>query len=73
MIDVDRASIYDHHMDKLLDNAQVAEILGIKPATLRKWRHLNKGPRWIKLGRRAMYKPEDVTAWIDTQAENTTN
>ena len=39
------------NLDELLNNTQVAELLGIKPNTLEIWRHRGVGPNFIKLGR----------------------
>jgi hypothetical protein len=36
-------------------------------ATLRYWRHLRTGPRSFRLGRRVLYRRDDLTAWIDDQ------
>lgn len=57
---------------KLLTLDEVAERYPIPKATLRFWRHQGTGPRSAKLGRRVVYREEDVTAWIDAQfaAEN---
>ena len=52
----------------LLTTAQAAELLGIKPSTLRLWRHLHKGPAYIRMGAgkfaRAAYSPDEVSRWI---------
>lgn len=34
----------------LLTNEQAAALLGVKPNTLKVWRHKGKGPAFIKLG-----------------------
>lgn len=55
----------------LLSTAQVAEITGLSQGTLRYFRATDQGPRYGKLGRRCMYRSEDVEAWIDEQFEAT--
>ncbi|MCG2840186.1 helix-turn-helix domain-containing protein [Sandaracinobacter sp. RS1-74] len=35
---------------KLLSSAEAASLLGLSPYTMRLWRHLGKGPRYVKLG-----------------------
>lgn len=35
--------------------------------TLRYWRHIGKGPKSFKLGRRVLYRREDVEAWLEEQ------
>jgi predicted DNA-binding transcriptional regulator AlpA len=54
-------------MSKLLRLPEVADLTGIPEATLRFWRHEKTGPRSAKLGRRVVYREEDVLAWIDAQ------
>ena len=44
---------------------EVAEMLRTTPETVRYWRHIGKGPRSFKVGRRVLYAEADVTAWID--------
>ena len=44
---------------------EVAELLRTTPETVRYWRHVGKGPRSFKVGRRVLYAESDVAAWID--------
>ena len=37
--------------------------------TVRYWRHIGKGPKSFKLGRRVLYAEADVLAWIASQQE----
>jgi hypothetical protein len=37
------------------DTYGVAEILSVKPGTVKKWRYSNKGPKHIKIGGRYWY------------------
>jgi len=53
---------------QLLNEHEVARTCGISVLTLRKWRSLRRGPRFLKIGSLVRYRPEDVTAWIDRQA-----
>lgn len=57
-------------MNKLLRVPDVAEMTGIPEATLRFWRHAKTGPKSAKLGRRVVYREEDVLAWIDAQFDD---
>jgi excisionase family DNA binding protein len=62
----------DHAADAqpdLLTITEAAELLRAPVATLRYWRHLGTGPRSFRLGRRVLYRREDVHAWIDTQCD----
>lgn len=54
-------------MSDLLTVAEVSAITRTPEATLRWFRHVGKGPRSAKLGRRVVYRRADVEAWIDAQ------
>ncbi|GAA4698000.1 helix-turn-helix domain-containing protein [Nocardioides nanhaiensis] len=49
---------------QFMTTEEVAELLRSSPATLRYWRHVGRGPRSFKAGRRVLYAREDVHAWI---------
>lgn len=56
-------------MDGLFTNGQAAQILGISPQTLRKWRCTgHPQPRYIRLGNglkaRVAYQPADIQLWL---------
>ena len=53
-------------MDKLLRLPEGAEMTGVPANTLRYWRHVGKGPRSGRLGRRVVYREADVRAWLDS-------
>ncbi len=48
----------------LMTLVEAAAYLRIPVATLRYWRHLGTGPAGFRLGRRVMYRREDVDRWI---------
>ena len=52
---------------ELLTITEAAQLLRAPVATLRYWRHLGTGPHSFRLGRRVLYRREDLHAWIDTQ------
>lgn len=52
---------------RILQMEEVAQIIRRPVATLRYWRHQGTGPKSFKLGRRVMYRAEDVRAWLDAQ------
>jgi predicted DNA-binding transcriptional regulator AlpA len=56
-------------MEKLLSTEEVAEILGRPARTLRQWRYLGRGPRFVKIGLTVRYRPRDVERWIESQAQ----
>ena len=60
----------DHNPSRdaeLLTIAEAAKLLRAPVATLRYWRHQGTGPHRFRLGRRVLYRREDLHAWIDTQ------
>jgi predicted DNA-binding transcriptional regulator AlpA len=46
---------------------QLAERWQMSPRTLEQWRWLGKGPRFLKIGSRVLYREEDVDAWEAAQ------
>jgi excisionase family DNA binding protein len=52
------------HEAELLTITEAAELLRAPVATLRYWRHCNIGPHSFRLGRRVLYRRDDLHAWI---------
>ena len=52
---------------ELLTIAEAAQLLRAPVATLRYWRHLGTGPTSFRLGRRVLYRRDDLHTWIDAQ------
>ncbi len=52
---------------ELLTITEAAELMRAPVATLRYWRHLGTGPRSFRLGRRVLYRRDELNAWIDAQ------
>lgn len=51
---------------RVLRTVEAAKHLGLKPSTLEKMRARGTGPRFVRLGRRAVgYTREDLDAWIE--------
>ncbi len=57
-------------MPNILTLDEVANLTRTSPNTLRFWRHQGTGPHSFKLGRRVMYREEDVLAWMQAQYDN---
>jgi excisionase family DNA binding protein len=55
---------------ELLTITEAADVLRTPVATLRYWRHQGIGPRSFRLGRRVLYRRDDVHAWINAKREN---
>ena len=54
---------------KLLNLDETAAMTRVPAATLRYYRHAGTGPQSFKLGRRVMYREEDVQAWMQAAYE----
>jgi DNA-binding transcriptional MerR regulator len=57
----------------LLTITEAAELLRALVATLRYWRHLGAGPTSFRLGRRVLYRRDDLLAWIDARRDHRTS
>ena len=51
--------------------SEVSEELRIPVNTLAWWRHVGRGPKWFRVGRRVLYKRADLDQWIAEQYETT--
>jgi len=45
---------------------KAANFFGQSVMTLRAWRRIGKGPKFLKLGRSVRYAPEDCYAYLDS-------
>jgi hypothetical protein len=52
--------------------AQVAEVLHTTEANLAQLRYRGTGPKFIKAGRRVLYRWADVNAWLDANTAQMT-
>lgn len=48
-------------------STELADLLRQPESTIRYWRHVGRGPRWIRMGRRVVYDKQDVLAWLEQQ------
>jgi predicted DNA-binding transcriptional regulator AlpA len=53
--------------DELIENREAAALLRVRPQTLAAWRVEKRGPRWLKVGRRVLYRRTDISAWLTAQ------
>jgi predicted DNA-binding transcriptional regulator AlpA len=53
--------------DTLLNEHDVARATCLSVATVRRWRLLRQGPKYIKIGAAVRYKPEDLSAWLESR------
>jgi hypothetical protein len=49
--------------EKLWTEAELAARYGLSPATLKTWRCRGRGPKYIKVGRAALYPQSEVARW----------
>lgn len=56
-------------MPEYLTTEEVAELVRAPAETVRYWRHIGKGPKSFKVGRRVLYRREDVEAWLTEAME----
>jgi excisionase family DNA binding protein len=69
----DETSSRDHITEPapaLLTITEAAQLLRAPVATLRYWRHLGTGPTSFRLGRRVLYRRDDLYAWIDSRRDH---
>lgn len=59
--------------EEYLRPKQVAELLGLGEPTLRNYRSWRKGPPFIKVGNRVLYRSDDLARWIAGEAEKAQN
>jgi predicted DNA-binding transcriptional regulator AlpA len=54
-------------IETLLNEHDVARITGLSVASVRRWRLLKQGPRYVKLSSAVRYRAEDVRAWLESR------
>lgn len=57
----------------LLTPKEFAEQRGVTVQALAAERHKGTGPKFVKLGSRVFYRPEDIDAWIDSNVYSRTD
>lgn len=51
-------------MNDLMTTTEVATVLGVSVAALRRWRREGTGPQWLRIGRLVRYSPAAVEEWL---------
>lgn len=49
---------------QFLNDKQLSALLGVSTASVRRWRLLGLGPRYLKVGASVRYRVEDLEAWL---------
>ena len=57
---------------QLLNEHETADTLGLKVATLRRWRWAGKPPRFLKIGSAVRYDPQVLTEFIEAARRTST-
>ena len=52
-------------MNELIDTIEAAQHLRVSRQTLAKWRLQGFGPKFIRCGRKILYRAEDIALWLD--------
>ncbi len=58
--------------EQYLITEELAERFRTSPGTVRYWRHVGKGPKSFRAGRRVLYRESDVRAWAEALHADTT-
>jgi predicted DNA-binding transcriptional regulator AlpA len=61
------------HNPITLTAGEAAEVLGLAPSTLAKLRLSGNGPIYCKLGRRVVYRREDLEMWLQSRVAQDTS
>jgi excisionase family DNA binding protein len=51
-------------MQNFLTEKEVAKQIRVSLASLRRWRLMRRGPRFVKVGALVRYRPEDLERWM---------
>jgi predicted DNA-binding transcriptional regulator AlpA len=54
-------------IESLLNEYDLAHVTGLSVASVRRWRFLKIGPKYLKIGASVRYRPEDVSAWLESR------
>jgi len=57
--------VIDGH--RFISERRVAEILTVAKRTLQRWRKENRGPPWVKVGRKIFYDEDKLKSWMQSR------
>jgi len=63
----ERNSVANERLQSLLNEFEVARITCLSVASVRRWRLFRRGPKYLKIGAAVRYKPEDISAWLESR------
>ncbi len=59
--------------NRLLNEHEAAYALGLKVATLRRWRWAGKPPRFLKIGSAVRYDPDELADFLEAARRTSTS
>jgi excisionase family DNA binding protein len=62
-----------HNQSSLLTQTEAARFLRVSERTLERWRVEGQGPCFSKIGRRVVYRAEELDAWVNAQTRTSTS
>jgi predicted DNA-binding transcriptional regulator AlpA len=63
----ERESVAKERLQSLLNEHDVARITGLSVASVRRWRLLRQGPRFLKISASVRYRQEDLKDWLESR------
>jgi hypothetical protein len=57
----------NNNFETLLNEHDVARVTRLSVASIRRWRLVGRGPRFIKVSSAVRYRPEDVRMWLESR------
>jgi predicted DNA-binding transcriptional regulator AlpA len=63
----ERGNAATSKLETLLNERDVARVTGLSLASVRRWRLLRQGPKYLKINSAVRYRSEDITAWLDSR------
>ena len=57
----------------VLNAVAAARVLGLSPSTLAKMRLSGNSPKFLKLGRRVLYRRVDLESWLESRLASDTS
>jgi hypothetical protein len=60
-------------INKLLSEREAARRLGLRIATLQRWRWAGKGPRFLKIEGSVRYDPNDLGSFLEASRRRSTS
>lgn len=66
-------TIYQYSDEVYLTESDLAERLHISPRTIQRQRLEGTGPKFVKAGRRVLYRLSDIEAWLKSRTFGSTS